>query len=150
MGTADCSTRLLLSEKMQNSPMPASQDTEADNALFGNLRKLISVIDDLRDVGLQQFISLPSVVVVGTQSAGKSSVLESIVGHDFLPRGDGVCTRRPLELRLVHLSPGETGKDSTPWACFEGSDEKIFDFNEVRNKIIEQTDRVAGSNRGIV
>lgn len=118
---------------------------------YGNLRKLISVIDDLRDVGLQQFISLPSVVVVGTQSAGKSSVLESIVGHDFLPRGDGVCTRRPLELRLVHLSPGEAGKDDgKPWACFDGSDEKIFDFQEVRNNIQRLTDRVAGSNKGIV
>jgi hypothetical protein len=26
--------------------------------------------------------------VLGTQSSGKSSVLESIVGLDFLPRGD--------------------------------------------------------------
>jgi vacuolar protein sorting-associated protein 1 len=42
--------------------------------------------------------------VVGTQSAGKSSVLEAIVGIDFLPRGEGVVTRRPLELRLVHVA----------------------------------------------
>jgi len=33
---------------------------------------------------------------MGTQSSGKSSVLEHIVGYDFLPRGDGVVTRRPL------------------------------------------------------
>lgn len=44
--------------------------------------------DELRDVGLQQFIKLPRICVLGTQSAGKSSVLESIVGLDFLPRGD--------------------------------------------------------------
>ena len=40
--------------------------------------------------------------MLGSQSAGKSSVLESIVGLDFLPRGDGLVTRRPLELRLNH------------------------------------------------
>jgi dynamin 1-like protein len=66
------------------------------------MRKFITVIDELRDVGLQQHISLPRIVMLGGQSAGKSSVLESIVGIEMLPRGDGVVTRRPLELRLNH------------------------------------------------
>ena len=56
--------------------------------MYQQLRKFINVIDELRDVGLQQFIKLPRICVLGTQSAGKSSVLESIVGIDFLPRGD--------------------------------------------------------------
>jgi len=40
--------------------------------------------------------TLPQVVCVGGQSAGKSSVLEAVVGRDFLPRSSGICTRRPL------------------------------------------------------
>lgn len=56
--------------------------------LFDNLRNLISLIDSLRDIGVQDYISLPRIAVLGTQSAGKSSLLESIVGMDFLPRGD--------------------------------------------------------------
>jgi hypothetical protein len=40
--------------------------------------------------------SLPQIVAVGGQSAGKSSVLEAVVGRDFLPRSSGICTRRPL------------------------------------------------------
>lgn len=56
--------------------------------LFDNLRSFISLIDSLRDLGLQEYISLPRIAVLGTQSAGKSSLLESIVGLDFLPRGD--------------------------------------------------------------
>jgi len=71
--------------------------------LFENLRKLITVVDELRDVGLQQYIRLPRIAVVGSQSSGKSSLLENIVGLDFLPRGSGVVTRRPLEMRLVHV-----------------------------------------------
>lgn len=43
---------------------------------------------------------LPKIVVVGGQSSGKSSVLEAVVGRDFLPRGTGIVTRRPLELQL--------------------------------------------------
>jgi len=41
-------------------------------------------------------------------------VLESIVGLDFLPRGDGVVTRRPLELRLNHAA-----ENVQPWAKFD-------------------------------
>lgn len=41
------------------------------------------------------------------QSSGKSSVLESLVGRDFLPRGSGIVTRRPLVLQLVHVPPLE-------------------------------------------
>lgn len=37
------------------------------------------------------------------KSAGKSSVLEAIVGRDFLPRGTGIVTRRPLLLQLIHV-----------------------------------------------
>lgn len=43
---------------------------------------------------------LPKIVVIGGQSSGKSSVLEAVVGRDFLPRGTGIVTRRPLELQL--------------------------------------------------
>ena len=60
----------------------------ASSSLFDNLRNLISLIDSLRDMGVQEYISLPRIAVLGTQSAGKSSLLEAIVGMDFLPRGD--------------------------------------------------------------
>jgi vacuolar protein sorting-associated protein 1 len=85
--------------------------------------------------------------VLGGQSAGKSSVLESIVGLDFLPRGDGVVTRRPLELRLNHLSEG-----AKPWAVFsvEIPDKKFYNFVEVRDAINELTDKVCGVSKDIV
>jgi|JI6StandDraft_1071083.scaffolds.fasta_scaffold11037_10 predicted ABC-type transport system involved in lysophospholipase L1 biosynthesis ATPase subunit len=55
--------------------------------MFANVRKLINVIDELRDYGLGEQISLPRIAVLGTQSSGKSSLLENVVGLDFLPRG---------------------------------------------------------------
>jgi predicted ABC-type transport system involved in lysophospholipase L1 biosynthesis ATPase subunit len=48
---------------------------------------VISIVDLLRDIGLGTQLSLPKVIVLGTQSSGKSSLLEQIVGLDFLPRG---------------------------------------------------------------
>jgi dynamin 1-like protein len=118
--------------------------------LYENLRLLISVIDELRDVGLQHYISLPRIAAIGTQSSGKSSAVESIVGIDFLPRGSGVVTRRPCELRMVHLN-AQDYKSDTSWAIFDKKpDKKFTDFNEVRAEIERQTDEVAGANKGIV
>ncbi|KAG7173887.1 Dynamin-1-like 1 [Homarus americanus] len=71
------------------------------------MEALIPVINKLQDVfntvGADA-IQLPQIVVVGSQSSGKSSVLESLVGRSFLPRGVGIVTRRPLVLQLVYTS----------------------------------------------
>ncbi|CAE7330308.1 vps1 [Symbiodinium natans] len=120
------------------------------SSLYENLRQLITVVDELRDVGLQRYISLPRIAAIGTQSSGKSSLIESIVGLDFLPRGGGVVTRRPLELRLVHLSTQEFDEGQA-WAIFEKTgDKKFTNFDDVRKEIERQTDAVAGTNKGIV
>ena len=124
-----------------------SKDTQEDNdnVLFKKLRKLINLIDQLRDCGVNEYIKLPRICSLGTQSSGKSSVLESIVGLDFLPRGDGVVTRRPLELRLCHINSGE------PWAVFEERKGKKFtDFIKVRETIEALTDEVCGKDKNIL
>ena len=124
-----------------------SKDTgdDKDNILFKKLRKLISLIDQLRDCGVNEYIKLPRICSLGTQSSGKSSVLESIVGLDFLPRGDGVVTRRPLELRLCHINSGE------PWAIFEErKGTKFTDFIKVRETIEALTDEVCKKNKNII
>ncbi|KAK3815644.1 MAG: Dynamin central region-domain-containing protein [Linnemannia elongata] len=67
---------------------------------------LIKTINKLQDafstVGVHNPVDLPQIVVIGSQSSGKSSVLENIVGRDFLPRGSGIVTRRPLVLQLIN------------------------------------------------
>ncbi|VWU52278.1 dynamin-like protein [Hepatocystis sp. ex Piliocolobus tephrosceles] len=120
-----------------------------ESSMYNNLRKLITVIDELRDIGLQKYINLPRICVVGTQSSGKSSVLESIVGIDFLPRGEGIVTRRPIEFRLIHIK--EDNSDLKHWAVFEDDKSKKYtDFNEVRETINKLTDELAGINKGII
>lgn len=52
--------------------------------------------DAFATVGVHNPVDLPQIAVIGSQSSGKSSVLENIVGRDFLPRGTGIVTRRPL------------------------------------------------------
>ena len=118
-----------------------------EGLLFQKMKKFISIINELRDRGLQSYISLPSIVVVGLQSAGKSSLLESIVGLDFLPRGSGVVTRRPLELRMVN-SPHE----KKAYGVFDKVDKKkkYYNFSDIKNMIDKLTDEVAGTSKEIV
>ncbi|WRX19381.1 Dynamin stalk domain - like 6 [Theobroma cacao] len=89
--------------------------------------------------------ALPSVVVVGGQSSGKSSVLESIVGRDFLPRGSGIVTRRPLVLQLHKTEQGvqEYGE------FLHLPKKKFTDFAMVRKEIQDETDRVTGKSKQI-
>ncbi|CAH1439551.1 unnamed protein product [Lactuca virosa] len=89
--------------------------------------------------------ALPSVAVVGGQSSGKSSVLESIVGRDFLPRGSGIVTRRPLVLQL-HKTEGRQEE----YAEFGHLPRRRFtDFALVRKEIADETDRITGKSKQI-
>lgn len=124
------------------------------------MEALIPVINKLQDVFNTvgaDIIQLPQIVVVGTQSSGKSSVLESLVGRDILPRGTGIVTRRPLILQLVHIDSEdrrktneENGIDGEEWGKFLHTKNKIYtDFEQIRQEIESETERVSGNNKGI-
>ncbi|OAL33149.1 vacuolar protein sorting-associated protein 1 [Fonsecaea nubica] len=132
---------------------------------------LISLVNKLQDVfttvGVQNPIDLPQIVVVGSQSSGKSSVLENIVGRDFLPRGSGIVTRRPLVLQLINRpapaklqTNGVTEEDMKKttdsqanvdeWGEFlHLPGQKFHDFNKIRDEIVKETEAKAGRNVGI-
>ncbi|KAM8773273.1 dynamin-2-like isoform 5-T5 [Acanthopagrus schlegelii] len=110
------------------------------------MEDLIPLINKLQDafssIGQSCNLDLPQIAVVGGQSAGKSSVLENFVGRDFLPRGNGIVTRRPLILQLVN--------SKAEYAEFlHCKGRKFVDFEEVRLEIEAETDRITGSNKGI-
>ncbi|XP_062586057.1 dynamin-1-like isoform X2 [Saccostrea cucullata] len=110
------------------------------------MEQLIPIVNKLQDafasLGLPLSLDLPQIAVVGSQSAGKSSVLENFVGRDFLPRGSGIVTRRPLVLQLIN--------SNTEYAEFLHKKGTVFtDFSEVRKEIEAETDRVTGHNKGI-
>ncbi|KRF99579.1 dynamin isoform X3 [Drosophila tropicalis] len=107
---------------------------------------LIPIVNKLQDaftsLGVHMQLDLPQIAVVGGQSAGKSSVLENFVGKDFLPRGSGIVTRRPLILQLIN--------GITEYGEFlHCKGKKFTSFDEIRKEIEDETDRVTGSNKGI-
>lgn len=101
--------------------------------------------------------------MVGSQSSGKSSVLENIVGRDFLPRGSGIVTRRPLVLQLINRPEsaqangvseealkGDSQANSHEWGEFlHIPGQKFYNFDKIRDEIVKETEAKAGRNVGI-
>ncbi|KAF9921549.1 vacuolar protein sorting-associated protein 1 [Linnemannia zychae] len=128
---------------------------------------LIKTINKLQDafstVGVHNPVDLPQIVVIGSQSSGKSSVLENIVGRDFLPRGSGIVTRRPLILQLINRpvpttvtvdngkkEPNGEKKEPEEWGEFlHQPGVKYTDFNLIREEIVRDTELKTGKNAGI-
>ncbi|OBA23980.1 hypothetical protein METBIDRAFT_36766 [Metschnikowia bicuspidata var. bicuspidata NRRL YB-4993] len=134
---------------------------------------LISTINKLQDAlaplggGSSSPVDLPQITVVGSQSSGKSSVLENIVGRDFLPRGTGIVTRRPLVLQLFNKRPGVKKLDQDQvnllddkgdasennleeWGEFlHLPNKRFYNFEEIREEIVRETDAKTGKNLGI-
>ncbi|KAI5119099.1 hypothetical protein M0805_004870 [Coniferiporia weirii] len=127
--------------------------------------EIVNVVNKLQDVfsavgSSATQIDLPQICVIGSQSSGKSSVLENIVGRDFLPRGTGIVTRRPLVLQLIYrpaptangsaTSHGTDGENKNEWGEFlHLPGEKFYDFNKIRAEIIRDTEAKTGRNAGI-
>ncbi|VDM40625.1 unnamed protein product [Toxocara canis] len=123
--------------------------------------KKILLKDAFAQLGTSLNFDLPQIAVVGGQSAGKSSVLENFVGKDFLPRGSGIVTRRPLILQLVQDRNGMLFFFCLLLACLavnciseyaeflHKKGQKFTDFDMVRKEIEDETDRVTGQNKGI-
>ncbi|ETS84349.1 hypothetical protein PFICI_02374 [Pestalotiopsis fici W106-1] len=58
---------------------------------------LLEKVDRLRDLNIGQHVPLPQLVVVGDQSSGKSSLLESLSGVPF-PKDQQLCTRHATQI----------------------------------------------------
>lgn len=113
--------------------------------LVNRIQRACTVLGDHGGEGLSLWEALPTVAVVGGQSSGKSSVLESVVGRDFLPRGSGIVTRRPLVLQLH-----KTDRGQTEYAEFlHAPKRKLTDFAAVRKEIADETDRITGKSKQI-
>ncbi|KAG6849728.1 hypothetical protein H0H93_005931 [Arthromyces matolae] len=107
------------------------------NGLMHLTRKLIEIRSMLLSIDQSDALKLPSIVVIGSQSSGKSSVLEAIVGHEFLPKGNNMVTRRPIELTLVH-TPAEGGKTPVEYGEFPGLGlGKMVNFSDIQRTLTD-------------
>ncbi|KAF2666520.1 hypothetical protein BT63DRAFT_389936 [Microthyrium microscopicum] len=104
-----------------------------DDQMMLLTKKMIQIRSLLQSIGQSESLTLPSIVVIGSQSSGKSSVLEAIVGHEFLPKGNNMVTRRPIELTLVNTPNAQAEFAEFP-AMGLG---RITDFSQVQKTLTD-------------
>lgn len=133
-----------------------------DENWMGELITIVSEVEGaLRDIKVSDNEllrdSIPRIVAIGTQSSGKSSVLENIVGRGFFPRKNGICTRRPLRLELMRTGEDRilvnkinflfkeeeitdsNGRVLKEWAVFGHSDRKFVKMEDIHEEIEKET-----------
>ncbi|KAJ1974018.1 mitochondrial dynamin GTPase Msp1, partial [Dimargaris verticillata] len=115
--------------------VPSSTNANGHGGEFTHfIKTLIEVQNVLKTVDFQdRALQFPNIVVIGSQSSGKSSVLEAIVGHQFLPKGSNMVTRRPIELTLVHTPDSTEQYGEFPDLGLG----KIHDFTQIQKTLTD-------------
>lgn len=135
----------------------------SDNAILNIANDVNSIFADTNLIENKPELTLPRLAVVGTQSSGKSSVLNSIITMDFLPTGEEMVTRNPLEIRLHKLSTGSSGWAEFSHHNFNSDTSRIIDLkvdittptptpeevNKIRSYIAHRTIELSGPGMNI-
>ena len=102
------------------------------NGAYGRLMDLVARVDRDGVFGL----ALPTIVVVGLESHGKSSLMERVALRDVFPRGVGFVTRMPilLQLRQVNFENSVIIRlvrlSGASWVPVENSEKKFYDSGQ--------------------
>ncbi|XP_072513964.1 interferon-induced GTP-binding protein Mx3-like [Salminus brasiliensis] len=142
--------KIMENEKRSQGAPSSSKSSKPMEGVFHShlderVRPFIDLIDSLRQLGIEEDIALPSIAVIGDQSSGKSSVLEALSGV-ALPRGSGVVTRCPLELKLKKVN------SEVQWQAVitYNKESKYFsDPSQVEGFVNKAQDELAGDGVGI-
>ncbi|KAK1468329.1 dynamin family protein [Colletotrichum melonis] len=97
--------------------IPMQNDSFLDGS-FRDIGAKVKIFNDtlgeLQQLGVSHDVALPQLVLVGDQSAGKSSLMSGLAGLN-LPRSEGVCTRCPVHIRVSRSGPRDRG--GPQWSC---------------------------------
>lgn len=103
-----------------NGPMGQGQSifSQLQHSYYGEFNRRFAELGlDMTD------FTLPRVVVIGCESAGKSSTLESITKCPLFPRDRDICTKMPIRIDMVRGPTASiTARDSQTNERVEGDD----------------------------
>ncbi|KAI2751926.1 hypothetical protein DTO006G1_9468 [Penicillium roqueforti] len=125
--------------------MPAKPD-EAPPQSYTEEGSILDIVDELRTVSVSKYVHLPQMIICGSKSNAKRSVIESISGVSFPSRNDfytGFVTEIILRYDLtprfkVSIRPGPTRISEGDLWHLESFDPPVHDNTEQSVALIEQ------------
>lgn len=93
------------------------------------LKACNDTLGELQQLGVSHKVKLPELVLVGDQSAGKSTLMSGLANLE-LPRSEGTCTRCPLHIRVSRRSE---------WSC-KVSLRREYTYRPPEDRDIRDTD----------
>ena len=117
-------------------------ETSSNNSLYGAFVNAIKTIFNTTDKTLENKYKIPTVVVIGAESSGKSSLLENITKCPVFPRNARICTKMPIHLKL---KPSKTESDVSYSYEFQGVKRETNKYNicseieKIMNKLDSNT-----------
>lgn len=133
----------------------------SENQILNIANEINGLFSETNLIEYKPELTLPRLVVVGTQSSGKSSVLNGIISMPILPMGKNMTTRTPLEIRLHHIKSliqegyvefGDYTQEG--WITEKKINIKLpvpldCEINEIRDFISQKTNEIAGTGMNI-
>ena len=94
--------------------------------------------------GLSTETEWPQVLAIGSQSAGKSTLLEMVLGEEFLPKGEGIVTRTPILIQARKNTEVPSIR-----AVFEDPKMMLTNKESIKQELLARTARIAGSGKNV-
>jgi GTPase SAR1 family protein len=140
--------------KNDNSPQALKTTSSLEDLQSAEQRKVLNIVDQLRQCDLESTLFLPQLVVCDDQSVGKSSVLEALTEIPF-PRNDNLCTRFATEIILRRVTSdvitikviSDNERPPEERAFIESFKEFISDFEELSSLMNKATTLMKINNK---
>lgn len=132
--------------------------TNLNDTKIIEIGKALNSISEEINIDSDDDTMAPSLIVVGSQSSGKSSVLNGILSMDILPTGKSMVTRTPLNLDLIQTTSDMFAEFGEYKNCHWTSKKKIgltnplptaLEIEMIHKEIEFQTNQKAGNEMNI-
>jgi dynamin 1-like protein len=146
-------------EKYMHPGYLSSLEMENNNSESSKLIILSDMINGIFSDAGKDKINMPTIVVVGTQSSGKSTLLNRIIGFKLLPTGSNMVTRTPIEIKmkfiqdsayaLIEIGKYYNGEFVSSFKVKINSEPNEVELKTINEKLCEITDEITLNKNNI-